>query len=103
MARYGDINRAEQLMAAKNKLDAWRKLDSAAKSAAYKAARLGLKINVGASLGYIKPFGETNDNFYWLARILALPTTAPKPDVEENNNDLITSVRTAVINAGAMT
>jgi hypothetical protein len=42
-ARYSDINRAEELMAAKTKLEAWRKLDAAAKAAAYKAARLGLK------------------------------------------------------------
>jgi hypothetical protein len=64
-ARYSDINRAEQLMAAKTKLDAWRKLDAAARAAAYKAARLGVKINVGSSVAYVKPFGETSDNFYW--------------------------------------
>ena len=99
-ARYSDINRAEQLMAAKTKLDAWRKLDAAAKSAAYKAARLGLKINVGHSTGYIKAFGEISDNFYWEARLLAVPTAPPKPEVEENNNSLITNVRTAVLGAG---
>ncbi|MEG4225534.1 hypothetical protein QUA35_06695 [Microcoleus sp. N9_B2] len=100
MARYADINRAEELMAAKTKLEAWRRLDAAAKRAAYQAARLGLKINVGSSLGWIKPFGETN-NFYWETKILAVPTAAPKPEKEENNNSLITNVRTAVIGAGA--
>lgn len=99
-SRYSDINRAEQLMAAKTKLDAWRKLDAAAKSAAYKAARVGLKVNVGSSPGYIKPFGETTDNFFWEAKLLAVPTASPKPDVEENNNGLITNVRAAVIGAG---
>ncbi len=101
MARYSDINRAEELLAAKNKLEAWRKLDKAAKAAAYRAARLGLKINVGFSPGYIKAFGETSDNFYWEAKLLAVPTAPPKADVEENNNALVTSVRTAVISAGA--
>jgi len=100
MARYSDINRAEELMAAKTKLEAWRKLDKAAKAAAYKAARLGLKINVGAGPGYIKAFGEISENFYWEAKILAVPTAPPKPDVEENNNSLITNVRAAVIGAG---
>jgi hypothetical protein len=103
MARYSDINRAEELLAAKNKLEAWRKLDKAAKRTAYKAARLGLKVNVGWTIGYIKAFGEVSDNFYWEAKLLAVPTAAPKPDVEENNNGLITNVRTAVIGAGAAT
>lgn len=102
MARYSDINRAEELMAAKNKLEAWRKLDRAAKAAAFKAARLGLKINVGWSPGYIKAFGEVSDNFYWEAKVLAVPTAPPKVDVEENNNSLITNVRTAVIGAAAV-
>ena len=96
MAKYSDINKAEQLMAAKTKLDAWRKLDAAAKSALYKTARLGLRVNTGWDLGYFKPFGETG-NFFWEARLLAVPTTAPKVGVEENNNGLITSVRTAVL------
>ncbi|MEG4047820.1 hypothetical protein [Microcoleus sp. Pol17_C1] len=100
MTRYADINRAEELMAAKAKLEAWRKLDAVAKKAAYAAARLGLKINVGWTWGYIKSFGETG-NFFWEARLLAVPTAAPKPDKEENNNTLVTNVRTAVVNAGA--
>ena len=102
MARYADINKAEELMAAKTKLDAWRKLDKAAKSAAYASARLGLKVNVGSSIGYIKPFGEATDNFYWEANILAIPTAAPVAGKEENNNGLITNVRAAVIGAGAV-
>lgn len=102
MARYGDINRAEELMAAKTKLEAWRRLDAAAKRTAYAAARLGLKINVGSSLAYIKPFGEGSDNFYWEAKILDVPTAAPKPTKEENNNTVITNVRTAVTGAGAV-
>jgi hypothetical protein len=101
MARYSDINRAEELLAAKNKLEAWRKLDRAAKATAYKASRLGLKVNVGSSIGYIKAFGEVSDKFYWEAKLLAVPTATAKPDVEENNNTLITSVRAAVIGAGA--
>lgn len=96
MGRYNDLNRAEKLMAAKNKLEAWRKLDAATKSANYKAARLGLKLNVGWQWGYIKPFGETG-NFFWEARILAVPTAAPKAGIEENNNSLITNVRNAVL------
>jgi hypothetical protein len=90
MPRYSDINKAEELLAAKNKLEAWRKLDRAAKRAAYRAARLGLKVNVGSTQGYIKAFGEVSDNFYWQANLLAVPTNPPKPDVEENNNALIT-------------
>jgi hypothetical protein len=101
MARYSDINRAEELLAAKTKLEAWRKLDRAAKRAAYNAARLGLKVNVGSSIGYIKAFGEVSDNFHWESKLMAVPTAAPKPGVEENNNTLITSVRSAVIGAGA--
>jgi hypothetical protein len=101
MARYSDINRAEELLAAKNKLEAWRELDRAAKAAAYQAARLGLKVNVGSSIGYFKAFGEVSDNFYWESKLLAVPTAAPKPGVEENNNTLITNVRAAVIGAGA--
>jgi hypothetical protein len=100
MTRYADINRAEELMAAKTKLEAWRKLDAAAKKAAYTAARLGLKVNVGWGWGYIKPFGEAG-NFFWEAKLLAIPTAAPKPDKEENNNTLVTNVRTAVVAAGA--
>ncbi|MEG4964941.1 MULTISPECIES: hypothetical protein [unclassified Microcoleus] len=100
MARYADINRAEELMAAKTKLEAWRRLDAAAKRAAYQAARLGLKVNVGWSWGYIKPFGEAG-NFFWEAKLLAVPTAAPKPDKEENNNSLITNVRTSVVSGGA--
>lgn len=100
MARYRDIERAEELMAAKTNLEAWRKLNNAAKSTAYKTARLGLKVNVGYSIGYIKPFGESSDNFYWEGKVLAVPTDPPKTDAEENSNGLITSVRSAVAAAG---
>jgi len=102
MARYADINRADELMAAKTKLEAWRKLDKAAKATAYAAARLGLKVNVGKSTAYIRPFGQASDNFYWEANILAVPTEPAVTGKEENNNTLITNVRTAVINAGVV-
>jgi hypothetical protein len=102
MARYTDINRAEELMAAKTKLDAWRRLDAEAKRTAYAAARLGLKINVGSSLAYIRPFGEGSDNFVWESKILAVPTAAPKALKEENNNSLITNVLAAVVGSGAV-
>lgn len=48
-------------------------------------------------------FGEDSEKFYWETKTLELPTSSPKTEVEENNNGLITNVRKAVVDAGAIT
>ncbi|MCC3410011.1 MAG: hypothetical protein JGK17_31645 [Microcoleus sp. PH2017_10_PVI_O_A] len=97
MGRYSDINRAEELLAAKNKLEAWRKLDGPAKKAAYKTSRLGLRTNIGRQVGYIKPFG-TSANFWYETKVLAPPDDPATPN-EENETSLITTLVSAIIGA----
>lgn len=97
MGRFRDINRAEELLAAKNKLDAWRKLDTAAKQAAYKASRLGLRTNRGSQVGYILPFGETRP-FFFETKVLAGSAQGESPTAnEENENALITAIVTTIV------
>lgn len=96
MARMTDIMRADELKAAKDKLETWQKLDRAAKKAAYATAAAvggGKRVNRGASLGYIQPFGAP-DNFWYETKILAAPTAAATPN-EEAAGALITAVITA--------
>jgi hypothetical protein len=97
MGRFSNINRAEELLAAKNKLDAWRKLDKAAKQAAYKAARMGLRTNIGRQVGYIQPFGTTG-NFWYETKVLSPPQDPATPN-EENETSLINSIVAAIVGA----
>lgn len=97
MARFSDIERAEELLAAKNQLETWRKLDRAAKQTAYAASMLGGRTNVGRQIGWIKPFGETN-NFWFETKVLAAPETPPTPK-EKTEISLINTLTGAIVAA----
>ncbi|MEG4964589.1 MULTISPECIES: hypothetical protein [unclassified Microcoleus] len=96
MARFGDIMRAEELKAAKDKFDAWLKLDRAAKQAAYATAVGNNKrVNRASRIAYIQPFGAP-DKFWYETKALASAAATPAPNTkEENDAGLITLVLTA--------
>jgi len=97
MARFSDILRADELKAAKDKLEAWQRLDRAAKQAAYKAAVGDHKrVNRASRTAYIQPFGSP-DNFWYEAKALAPAAVTPEPQTtEENDTALITALLLAV-------
>lgn len=99
MARFSDINRADELKAAAIKLAAWRSLDATAKRAAYATATAiggGKRANRASQIGFIQPFGDAAK--LWIeTKILAPPSVTPSPGTsEETVSTLITSVLTAV-------
>lgn len=99
MARFSDINRADELKAAAIKLAAWRALDSAAKKAAYKAAAAvgnGKRANRSSKIGFIRPFGAA-DKLWYETRVLApqAETGAPKTN-EEAVGNLVAAVLEAI-------
>ncbi|MEP6517452.1 hypothetical protein [Microcoleus vaginatus] len=97
MARFSDILRADELKAAKDKLEAWQKLDRAAKRAAYQAAVGDHKrLNRASRVGYVKPFGAP-DKFWYQTKVLAPASATPEPNTkEENDAALITALLTVV-------
>lgn len=99
MARFSDIERAEELLAAKAALEAWRKLSNTAKKAAYAQSRMGLRTNTGKQFGFIRPFGGS-DNFFYKTKVLATDGGTPTAG-EENESSLINAVVGAVIQAAA--
>lgn len=84
MAKYRDIDRADELKSAKIKLEAYRGSTKAAKASAYAAARNGLKLLVGSQKAFLKPFGETAD-FYWEIDALAQSTRAAKATEDKDD------------------
>lgn len=100
MTKYKYIEMAESLKIAKDKLEAYRKLDMAAKKAAYTAqvtALGGKRVNVGRQDAYINPFGA-DDKLWYLTRILALPGDTIK-EGEESEAALITTLLAATSGA----
>ncbi|MEG4583439.1 hypothetical protein QUA71_28105 [Microcoleus sp. MON1_C5] len=97
MARFRDIMRADELKAQKNAYEAYLKLSTPEKQAAYAASMLGKRSNVGRQIGYIRPFGGP-DNFYYETKVLAAPAKAPTPK-EQTETSLINTVTTAIIAA----
>ena len=96
MARFSDIQRADELKLAKDAFDAWLKKSRAEKKALYATATAvggGKRVNRGTAPGYIQPFGAP-DNFWYETKILAAPT-APATPTEEAATGLITAVVTA--------
>ncbi|MEG4032075.1 MULTISPECIES: hypothetical protein [unclassified Microcoleus] len=97
MARFSDILRADELKAAKDKLETWQKLDRAAKQAAYVAAVGDHKrLNRASRIGFVQPFGAP-DKFWYQAKVLAPASATPEPGTkEENDAALITALLTVV-------
>lgn len=96
MARYGDINRAEELKAAKDKLDLWLKMSRAEKQAAFAATQAATgnkRSNVGRTPAWIQPFGAP-DKFFYETYIPGPPSGDPTAK-EENANTIITKVANA--------
>lgn len=100
MARMTDILRADELKAAKDKYEAWLKLDTVQKKAAY-ATAVGdhKRVNRASRTVFIQPFGGP-DNFWYETKALAPAAAAPAPAPnEENEAGLITAVITATTTA----
>lgn len=97
MARFSDIMRADELKAAKDKLEAWQRLDRAAKRAAYQTAVGDHKrINRASRVGFIQPFGAP-EKFWYQAKVLAPASATPEPGTkEENDAALITALLTVI-------
>ena len=97
MARYSDINRADELKAAADKLETWRRLSRPAKKTAYNTQLTALqskRANVGRQPCYIQPFISSNK--VWLeTKCLASPDSAPTAG-EETETGLITALSTAI-------
>lgn len=77
-AKYIDINRGPALNDAYNKLEAWRKLDPAAKRNAYNGVRkpAAERVNTERVIAWIQPFGATKDGIFYETRIPAANQTA---------------------------
>lgn len=97
MARLKHLDRIEQYKLEKNALDAYNAKSQAEKAVAWKASLNGKKTNRGTQIGYIQPFGAKS-NFWFEAKVLALPTDAPTA-LEESETALINAVVGAVIGA----
>ncbi|WP_019487453.1 hypothetical protein [Kamptonema formosum] len=100
MGRYSDINRAEELLKAKEKLDLWLKKDRAEKQAAFAATQTATgnkRSNVGRTTAWIQPFGAPDKFFYetWIPG----PGSDPTPK-QENANTIIAKVATAAREQG---
>ncbi|MEG4458911.1 hypothetical protein [Microcoleus sp. N9_A1] len=97
MARFSDIYRADELKAAADALELWRRKTAAEKKALYATATAvagGKRLNRSTKVGFIQPFGAP-DNFWYETKVLASATEAPTAN-EENTASLITAVTTAV-------
>lgn len=93
MAKYSDIDRAKQLLAAKTKLDAWRDLEQAEKATLYQSqtAITGNKRNaVGKVEGFIIPFGYDPSKNIWLRVYFVGPSTGTLTPRQEAAATLIT-------------
>lgn len=99
MARFSDINRADELKAAAIKLAAWRALDATAKKASYATATGvggGKRANRSSKIGFIQPFGAATKIWYE-TRVLAPQTETDTPKTnEEAVGNLVTAVLTAI-------
>jgi hypothetical protein len=101
MARYGDINRAAELQAAKDAYDLWLKKSRAEKQAAYAtttAATGNKRSNVGRSIAWIQPFGAP-DKFFYQTWLPAAPSTAETAK-QESASTIITKVADAAKTSG---
>ncbi|MGL5927111.1 hypothetical protein, partial [Chroococcidiopsis sp.] len=97
--RFTDIERAEELRAAKIKLEAWRSSDRVAKKAAYAAAKLGGRTNVNRQVAYIKPFGA-GTNFWYETKVLTSNASSGElTPGEENEASLVGAVVAAIVAA----
>jgi hypothetical protein len=85
MARFSDINRADELQAAATKLRQWRALDTAAKRQAYAASTTEFKrINRASTIAYIQPFGV--NKLFYETKALAFSADTPAPTTKEEND-----------------
>jgi len=97
MARFSDINRADELKLAATALNLWRGRSRAEKAALYATATAvgeGKRLNRGSKIAFIQPFGAP-DNFWYETKVLA-PATASPTAKEENVPSLIAAVVSAV-------
>lgn len=72
-SRFGDIQRGPELQDAYNKLDAWRKLPTAQKKAAYAAVAKPAadRVKTERVIVWIQPFGASRDGIYYETKIPA--------------------------------
>lgn len=77
-SRFSDINRGPALKDAYDKLEAWRKLDPAAKRNAYNAVKkpAAARVNAERVKAYIQPFGATKEGIYYETKVPAVTQTA---------------------------
>lgn len=103
MARYSDILRADELKAAKDKLEAWQKLSRAAKREAYQTAVGDHKrLNRASRTGFVQPFGAP-DKFWYEAKVLAPASATPEPKTKEENDAALITALLTVISPSATT
>ena len=95
MARYGDINRADELKAAKTAYTAWLEKSRKDKQAAYAANK---RSNVGRQIAWIQPF-DAPKSFYYEFHIPLAPSTSPTAN-EESASAAITAVIDAATTTG---
>lgn len=98
MGRMSDINRADELKAAKTIYDLHLRKTRAEKIAAYALAVAvggGLRVNRSSTRAFIKPFG-TPENFWYETKVLAIATT-PNTPKEESATALIAVVISATL------
>lgn len=104
MARYSDINRADELKAAAAKLDIWRKLSRTDKKALYQTtmtANNSKRANVGRKIGFIQPFIPSTKVFFE-TKVLAPAPDVPLPSEQAVTgliNDLVSAIGARVIEA----
>ncbi|MEG4855701.1 hypothetical protein QUB10_33180 [Microcoleus sp. B5-D4] len=97
MARFSDIMRADELKAAKDKLEAYMRLDTAAKQAAYKTATKGGRLLVGKQDGILIPFGRADDKIYVGLKLPAPSDKTVSGEEQEKDNALITSITSKIV------
>lgn len=99
MARFSDINRADELKAAATQLELWRKKDAEAKKKAYADALAvgnGKRANRSSIPGFIQPFGPA-DKIWYETKVLAPQTQTKAPSTnEESVGNLVTALLAAI-------
>lgn len=96
MARFSDINRADELKAAALVLEAWRKKDAAQKREAYAAAMGDHKrVNRASSTAFIQPFGVSK--LFYETKALAFNADTPAPKEKEENANTLVGVITSAL------
>lgn len=92
MAKYKDIERADELKLAKTQLENWRGLSRQAKVTAYEATKAktnNRKLATLSTVGYIRPFGYTQASKIYLKVDLTAAFVGTAPAGMQENNALV--------------